>query len=140
MRSLYTPLTQEEAEPFVGQYFTIRDGKFNQRVAIVERVGKGGACWYREMATAVLQAHPEQVLPGGGRTIPWKLLVATEPRQDVKLVRSVLQYNEIPRMIGQQDRPVQIRDKNSVGWELTTHRASYSVIEDGYSIFSPTGF
>lgn len=144
MRPLFTPLTQEEAQPFLGCRFTQRDGQYNQRVVVVDRIGKsGGVCWYREVEMHTVSETPERVRPDGGRTVPFKVLMAGETVPDAPSVRGMLRYSEIHAMLtgGTGMRPVQLRVKGrAVAWDIAEDGVQYTVLQDGYKFGAPTNF
>lgn len=136
MLPCYTTLSLEEAERCIGCYFTQRVGKYNQRVIVVEQVGRNGTCWYREVRTKVIARSPATILPSGEVLLPTKTLVAAEPLKGLPLSRGYLRYNEIPMMLGYSYRPIQVEGKKFASWEMTKKDTRYTVLEDSYNVFA----
>ena len=119
---------------YVGSCFTCRVGKYNQRVVVIEQVGKNGVCWYREMRMKIVARSP-----AGWRTMPTKTLRAAEPLEGLPLHRGYLRYREMISVTGRLITLTQMHSEGAT-WDLTDKNACYEVLEDGHNVLAVTMF
>lgn len=140
MNQIWVDLTQEEATIFVGAYFTRPDTAFGRKVSLIEKVGRNGTCWYRELPMKVISRSPKVTLPCGGETIPSLTLTVDHEQVNVNpLRRAKLVYNFIPVITAGAEYPYVEMKCCPINWQFTERNETYPVIERGWLPWAKLG-
>ena len=138
---LYTPLSYEESQPYIGHYYQRPSTAFNVSVVQIVSILPNGEVNYVEKQMKVININHEKQYSNGGTSFPTKCITVDHNAMvNPKMKKGRLVYDNINAILN-NTLPTTIKLwVPKFPYELTTSHQEYTVMLDGWSPYTATNY